>query len=128
MPAMSTSRARKILVTMPTINRPERLKLDGILAYAHEKVGERWQIILDFGALSGAPAPLSSLRADGVIAYIDSSARRREIVAAKLPAVLIEDALSPRCGSRAKHGGNHSALSQLRLAADEKHGGDLRTE
>ena len=103
MPAMSTSRARKILVTMPTINRPERLKLDGILAYAHEKVGERWQIILDFGALSGAPAPLSSLRADGVIAYIDSSARRREIVASKLPAVLIEDALSPRCGSHAKH-------------------------
>lgn len=100
---MSTPCARKILVTMPTINRPERLKLDGILAYAHEKVGERWQIILDFGALSGSPAPLSSLRADGVIAYIDSDARRREIVAAKLPAVLIEDALSPRRGSRAKH-------------------------
>ena len=35
---------------MPTINRPERLKLDGILAYAHEKTGERWQILLDFGA------------------------------------------------------------------------------
>ena len=100
---MSTPCVRKILVTMPTINRPERLKLDGILAYAHEKVGERWQIILDFGALSGSPAPLSSLRADGVIAYIDSDARRREIVAAKLPAVLIEDALSPRYGSRAKH-------------------------
>lgn len=100
---MKTSRVRRILVTMPTINRPERLKLDGILAYAHEKTGERWQILLDFGALSGAPAPLSSQRADGVIAYVDSEERRREIVAARLPAVLIEDALSPRHGSRARH-------------------------
>lgn len=100
---MNPARVRKILVTMPTINRPERLKLDGILAYAHEKTGERWQILLDFGALSGVPAPLSAQRADGVIAYVDSEARRREIVAARIPAVLIEDALSPRHGSRAKH-------------------------
>lgn len=100
---MKSVRPRKILVTMPTINRPERLKLDGILAYAHEKTGERWQILLDFGALSGAPAPLSARRADGVIAYVDSPARRREIVAAKLPSVLIEDALSPRQCSRSRH-------------------------
>lgn len=100
---MNPAHVRKILVTMPTINRPERLKLDGILAYAHEKTGERWQILLDFGALSGTPAPLSAQRADGVIAYVDSEARRREIVAARIPAVLIEDALSPRRGSRAKH-------------------------
>ena len=100
---MNPAHARKIFVTMPTINRPERLKLDGIFAYAHEKTGERWQILLDFGALSGAPAPLSAQRADGVIAYVDSAARRREIIAARIPAVLIEDALSPRYGSRAKH-------------------------
>jgi len=88
---------------MPTINRPERLKLDGILAYAHEKSGDRWRIDLDFGALSGSPAPLSARRADGVIAYIDSAARRREVVAAGLPAVLIEDALTPRQATRARH-------------------------
>ena len=100
---MAESRVRKILVTMPTINRPERLKLDGILSYAHEKTGERWQIALDFGALSGAPAPMSPRRADGVIAYVDSDARRREIVAAGIPAVLIEDLLVPRRTPRARH-------------------------
>ena len=100
---MNPVRVRKILVTMPTINRPERLKLDGILAYAHEKVGERWQIVLDFGALSGSPAPLSAQRADGVIAYVDSDARRREIVAAGIPSVLIEDALTPHRFPRARH-------------------------
>ena len=94
---MNPARVRKILVTMPTINRPERLKLDGILAYAHEKTGERWQILLDFGALSGAPAPLSTQRADGVIAYVDSEARRREIVAARIPAAV---AASSACRAR----------------------------
>lgn len=88
---------------MPTINRPERLKLDGILAYAHEKTGDRWQIVLDFGALSGSPARIPSQRADGVIAYIDSVRRRREIVSAGIPAVLIEDELSPRRAPAEKH-------------------------
>jgi len=100
---MGRPRHLKILVTMPTINRPERLKLDGILAYAHEKTGDRWQIDLDFSALTGAPAPISPRRADGVIAYIDSDARRREVVAAGIPSVLIEDALVPRRVPRARH-------------------------
>ena len=94
---------RKILVTMPTFNRPERLKLDGILAYAHEKTGEHWQISLDFGALSGNPAPLASHHADGVIAYIDSDERRREIAASGVPAVLIEDVLVPRISLNAQN-------------------------
>ena len=97
------SKRAKILVTMPTINRPERLKLEGVLAYAHEKPGARWRIDLDFGALSGSPAPLAPHRADGVVAYVDSDARRREIVASGIPAVLIEDALVPRRFPRAKH-------------------------
>lgn len=101
--AMNVTRPLKILVTMPTINRPERLKLDGILAYAHEKTGGRWQISLDFGALSGLPAPISSRRADGVIAYVDSDERRREVVAAGIPAVLVEDVLVPRRSPRARH-------------------------
>ena len=88
---------------MPTINRPERMKLDGILAYAHEKTGDRWRIDLDFGALSGSPAPLSARRADGVIAYIDSDVRRREVVASGIPSVLIEDALTPSRAVRARH-------------------------
>lgn len=88
---------------MPTINRPERLKLDGILAYAHEKTGERWHIALDFGALNGRPEPISAQCADGVIAYVDSVRRRRDIVAAHVPAVLIEDVLSPQSGPRAGH-------------------------
>ena len=100
---MDAKRTRRILVTMPTINRPERLKLDGILAYAHEKTGDRWQIDLDFSALTGAPAPISPRRADGVVAYVDSDARRREVVASGIPAVLIEDALVPRRPPRARH-------------------------
>ena len=100
---MGKPRALRILVTMPTINRPERLKLDGILAYAHEKTGDRWQIALDFGALSGTPAPLSAQQADGVIAYVDSEARRREVVGAGIPAVLIEDLIVSRRNTRSRH-------------------------
>lgn len=100
---MDSKRAKKILVTMPTINRPERMKLEGILAYAHEKTGDRWRIDLDFGALSGSPTPLSAHCADGVIAYIDSPARRLEVVAAGMPAVLIEDVLAPPRPIRSRH-------------------------
>lgn len=94
---------RKILVTIPTINSPERLKLDGILAYAHEKRGRKWNIALDFAALSGHPATRSLSDYDGIIAYVDGDRRRMELVAAGRPVVLIEDLLAPSRAPRAVH-------------------------
>ena len=35
-----------ILVAMPTQNHAERMKLEGILQYAHEKKGTRWNLEL----------------------------------------------------------------------------------
>lgn len=107
---------RKILVTIPTFSRPERLKLDGILSYVHEKRGRKWNVALDFAALSGHPATHSLADYDGIIAYVDSDRRRSELLAARRPVVLIEDLLSPQRPCRAKH-----ALSLLCDHAAEGH-------
>ena len=69
---MNRTTPRRILVTLPTINRPERLKLDGILAFAHERHAPAWRIELDFGALSGRPARLAAKAYDGIIAYVEN--------------------------------------------------------
>lgn len=86
---------RRILVTLPTINRPERLKLDGILTFAHERHAPAWRVELDFGALSGHPARLTTNDFDGIIAYVENEVRRDELLAAGVPLVLIEDTLRP---------------------------------
>ena len=92
---MNRTTPRRILVTLPTINRPERLKLDGILAFAHGRHAPAWRVELDFGALSGHPARLAANACDGIIAYVEDEARRDELLAANVPLVLIEDTLRP---------------------------------
>ena len=77
---------------MPTVNRPERLKLEGVLAYAHEKRGERWEIELVTDDLGGER---DGNNADGIIAYINSPEERQRLIRLGKPLVLIEDALAP---------------------------------
>lgn len=100
---MNRTTPRRILVTLPTINRPERLKLDGILAFAHGQHAPAWRVELDFGALSGRPARLVAKDYDGIIAYVESDVRRDELLAADTPLVLIEDILQPRRFPSARH-------------------------
>lgn len=94
---------RNILVTLPTINRPERLKLDGILAFAHKQHAPAWRVELDFGALSGHPARLAAKDYDGIIAYVESDVRRDELLATGTPLVLIEDIFQPMRFPSARH-------------------------
>jgi len=88
-PHMPRMLRRKILVSIPTEQYAERLKLEGVLKYAHEKSGERWDIVLDVGHWQ-----CSEL--GGIIAYVTSSAHRRQMLAAKVPTVLIEDRQEPK--------------------------------
>ena len=77
---------QRILVSMPTANYAERMKLEGLLAYAHECKGGRWDILLD-------NAGFGRRDVDGVVAYIVSEKMRREIVTSHHPAVIVEDLL-----------------------------------
>ena len=65
---MNAERQRRILVAIPTISHPERVKLEGILAYAHERKNPRWQVELDSPALFGAPANTTYGENTGVLA------------------------------------------------------------
>ena len=90
---------KSILVTIPTINHPERMKLEGLLAYAHEKSGTRWNVELDIGA----DFEHDPRKYDGTVAYISSDAERKRFLDAKSPTVLIEDLLRPTRFSKAAH-------------------------
>jgi len=90
---MPRAQRRKVLVSIPTEQHAERLKLEGILEYAHEKSGDRWDIVLDVGHWQRSGL-------GGIIAYVTSSAHRRQMLAARVPTVLIEDRLEPKSFSR----------------------------
>jgi len=84
---------RRVLVSIPTQQYAERLKLEGVLKFAHEKSGERWDIVLDVGTRL-----LSDI--DGIIAYVTSPEHRRKMLAARRPTILIEDLMEPKNPSR----------------------------
>lgn len=90
---MSGTSRKKVLVSIPTESHAERMKLEGVLAYAHEKKGERWDLEIDVG---GRHKP----NLDGIIAYVKSDKERREILGRRLPTVLIEDLMTPTSFSR----------------------------
>lgn len=100
---MLKSRPKNILVVIPTGDYPERLKLEGILKYAQERTGAKWNLELDIGGTvgqllrTGTPTPY-----DGIIAYVQSDRERRSILKINLPTVLIED-LSTPAPTRRKH-------------------------
>ena len=90
---------KRILVSIPTVNRPERLKVEGLLAYAHDKSGTRWNVELKLGPEEQAdPADY-----DGIVAYISSDAERKPLLAARRPLVLIEDLLVPSRFPKSAH-------------------------
>ncbi|MGN0832883.1 MAG: substrate-binding domain-containing protein [Kiritimatiellia bacterium] len=84
---------RKVLVSIPTEQHAERLKLEGVLKFAHEKSGDRWDVVIDVG---GRLHP----DADGIIAYVTSPVHRRKLLAAHRPTILIEDLTEQKRPSR----------------------------
>lgn len=89
-----------IRVVMPTINHPERLKLEGLLTYAHEQKGSRWQIRLEYGS---SFLPDGGHRPDGLIIYVTTPDERVPDRYADIPTVFIEDVLQPKVPSLAQN-------------------------
>ena len=82
---------------MPTFNRPERLKVDGILAYAHEKRGVKWNLRLETAAWKTGGV------CDGRIIYVTDPEDRVRFSSDDIPTVLIEDVLQPACAAPGKN-------------------------
>ena len=98
------NRHQSILVAMPTGSHSERMKLEGILQYAHEKSGARWDLELDLGGILGKLVRgTARARYDGIIAYVGSDAERRSLLALNHPLVLIEDLSVPAAFSRRRN-------------------------
>ena len=94
--AMSRKSIKNIMVVIPTGDYAERLKLNGILEYARDKVGSRWNLKLCVGGHVRLPSPETCrTRYDGIIAYVQSESERRELLRISRPIVLIEDISAP---------------------------------
>lgn len=94
---MANSSAKNILVLIPTGDYAERLKLNGVLEYARDKVGARWNLRLCVGGVVRLALSLRSrLRYDGLIAYVQDAEDRRQLLKLNVPAVLIEDLSEPK--------------------------------
>lgn len=92
-----------ILISMPTGEYSERMKLEGVVQYAHEKRGVRWNLKLDIrGKIRNLSRPNTASKYDGVIAYVGSDEERRLLLSIRLPMVLIEDLETPSSFSRRK--------------------------
>ena len=97
------TKRQKILVAMPTGNYAERMKLEGILQYAHEKKGARWDLELDLSGILGRLQRTNARQPyDGIIAYVGGDAERKSLLAIRRPLVLIEDLAIPAALPRRK--------------------------
>ena len=95
---------QKILVAMPTHSHAERMKLEGILKYAHEKKGAHWDLVLDLSGILKRLARTSTRSPyDGIIAYVGSDAERKTLLTIRQPLVLIEDQTLPKSFPRRKN-------------------------
>lgn len=93
---MSRKTVQNILVIIPTGDYSERIKLNGVLEYARDKAGTRWNLRLCVGGHIRLPTPEAChARCDGIIAYVQSEAERRALLRFALPTVLIEDQSEP---------------------------------
>lgn len=89
---MGNSPKRNIFVSIPTEEHAERLKLEGVLAYAHEKKGSKWNVQPDPGGLVTHVAKNHRRYGiDGIIAYVADDRTRRTLSRVSCPCVLIED-------------------------------------
>ena len=86
---------KTIFVSIPTEERAERLKFEGVLAYAHEKLGEKWNLQTDPGGLLPCVIQGKRMTFDGIIAYVTSARTRALLSQVKCPVVLIEDLNEP---------------------------------
>lgn len=98
---MAQKNVKNILVLIPTGDYAERLKLNGILEYARDKAGMRWNLKLCVGGSIRLPSTRRT-RVDGVIAYVQNGRNRARLLALGIPTVLIEDLDEPRRCSRRK--------------------------
>lgn len=97
------TKRQKILVAMPTGSYAERVKLEGILQYAHEKKGARWDLELDLSGILGRLLQTNASQPyDGIIAYVGDDAERKSLLAIRRPLVLIEDLAIPSTLPRRK--------------------------
>lgn len=93
---MRRKSAYSVFVSIPTEEHAERIKLEGLLSYAHEKRGSKWHLQIDDGGLlRHITSNFSSFHYDGVIAYVTSNVQRRELSKLSCPTVLIEDLQDP---------------------------------
>lgn len=93
---MTQSNRKTVFVSIPTVERAERLKFEGVLSYAHDKTGCKWHLQVDPGDL--IPHVLSNFdrfNFDGIIAYVTSSRIRADLARIQCPMVLIEDQQTP---------------------------------
>lgn len=99
---MKKRRPLEILLVVPTGDNPERLKLEGMLQFIHEKNGVRWNARLAVGGMVSLKGQLGrKTHYDGIIAYIQSVEDRRILLRTNIPTVLIEDLSFPtRIASR----------------------------
>lgn len=86
---------RRILVTAAQITHVDRQLLEGILAYAREKKGVRWQVDLDFGEIDCCPIPIDLSVYDGFITLVTHPDQRDAARRRTKPTVLVEDVLCP---------------------------------
>ena len=100
---MARKKIKNILVVIPTGDYAERLKLDGVLKYARDKVGARWNLKLCLDSHFRFP-PLETcrLKFDGIIAYVQSTTERHKLLQTGKPTVLIEDQFDPVNPTRCK--------------------------
>lgn len=93
-----------VFVSIPTEEHAERLKLEGVLAYAHDKKGSRWNIQLDPGGLIEHIAKHPRhFGIDGIIAYVENNQMRQTLAKSSCPCVLIEDLLLPAAPASGRH-------------------------
>lgn len=86
---------KTVFVSIPTEERAERLKFEGVLAYAHEKLGEKWNLQTDPGGLLPRVIQGRRMPFDGIIAYVTSARTRALLSQVNCPVVLIEDLNEP---------------------------------
>ena len=95
---MSRKTIKHLLVIIPTGDYAERLKLNGVLEYARDKVVSRWNLKLCVGVSIRWPQLLhrmSKPRPDGIIAYVQSDVERQMLLKFRRPTILIEDMSEP---------------------------------
>ena len=93
---MNQTKLRNVFIMMPTSERSERLKLDGILSATNARSGAVWCAELETEDLPPRDITRRTKGFDGVIAYVRGANARRALAALPVPTILIEDISEPK--------------------------------